>query len=68
MSDIIFDSLAFILSVILLIFFIATSIGPIVITLGTILAIERAYFVGFDIWRFQRKKKRQKEKKNGKDR
>ena len=68
MLDIILDSLVFIFSVILLIFFISISIGPIVITLGTIFAIGRAYFVGFDIWLFQRKKKRQREKKNDKDR
>lgn len=67
-EKIILDSLVFIFSVILLIYFISISIGPIVITLGTFLAIKRAYFVGFDIWLFQRKKKRQEEKKNGKDR
>jgi hypothetical protein len=68
MLDIILDSLVFIFSVILLIFFISISIGPVIIALGTILAIERAYFIGFDIWLFQKKKKRQEEKKNGKDR
>jgi hypothetical protein len=68
MFDIIFDSLYFILSVIILIYFISISINLIIIILAAILMVERAYFVGFDIWRFQRKKKRQREKKNDKNR
>lgn len=68
MIDIIFDSLYFILSIIILIYFISISINLIIIILAATLMVERVYFVGFDIWLFQRKKKRQEEKKNGKDR
>jgi hypothetical protein len=62
MFDIIFDSLFFIFSVILLFYFISISINPILIILEAILVVEQALFIGLDIWRFQRKKKRQKGK------
>jgi hypothetical protein len=64
MLDIILDSLVFIFSVILLFYFISISVNPMLIILEAILAVEQVLIMGLDIWRFRRKKKKDKREKD----
>jgi hypothetical protein len=64
MLDIILDSLVFIFSVILLFYFISISVNPMLIILEAILAVEQVLIMGIDIWRFRRKKKKDKREKD----